>query len=740
MSMLDMLEKELNNQNIFEGNLPEIVKAVADSIPSRNIPYRMKITFAVSEIILYASQFRKNIKHWNDSIIPINGITFCIAKSGASKDSSVKAARKCFESGYEIINARRKEAAIVKAIEEATKAGCDAPHLFGSYKDYLITPNPLFVAISTSEGFIQHLNDLSNDTLGAGFIYSGEIGAELAGSSLLLENIKILSELYDEGSKEVKILKSRENQSREVKHLPVSALFIGSQDNLLYDDTIKRKFRTEFNSKLARRSFFIFINEEVEQDNYRDIEALFKIEREVEDKSVITRREVDKYIKELTEYLTEKDSTNVSISEETRNLFLLYKRYNEELASTIDNSLSMTRLTRTHMQWKALKLAGAFAVIQGEDEISADHYKGAIEFVELISSDIASFEKELVKEPYELFADYCRYYMRNNEFSISLHDLRKAGFIPMKGQSAVALKELVKLVNSYDKDGIYKLSADHITFKLIEKSDNIILSYLPIKWPNVVTDEIKKRMSSKVASGYQWQELKFSELNEMLEGDYAYSPFRFTNGIRGKDNIDSTCKWIVLDIDTSEITDDEAHKLLSDINHYIVRTSDNNNPNKFRVLIELDAEVDIPAIQWKTFIKNIVDDLGLISDPLPKAQIYYSYSNRRILSSLDASPLAVKPYLDILASKIQEPKIDYTTKQVNNMLADPFTTFELAFNAKSGEGGRKLIWAARRARELGASKEYTLDLLHKINEYWVKSYPPDEFEIFILNQVRKWEF
>ena len=66
--------------------------------------------------------------------------------------------------------------------------------------------------------------------------------------------------MYDEGSKEVKVLKARENQSKEVKNLPVSALFIGSQDNLLYDETIKHKFKTEFTSKLARRSFFIFVN------------------------------------------------------------------------------------------------------------------------------------------------------------------------------------------------------------------------------------------------------------------------------------------------------------------------------------------------------------------------------------------------------------------------------------------------------------------------------------------------
>lgn len=195
MSMLDILEKEINNLNLFEGNIPPIVTAIADSIPSNTIPYRMKIALAISEIMLFASQFRINIKHWNDSIIPINSIMFCIAKSGASKDSSLKAARKCFSEAYDIINNYRKEAAIHRAQEEAREAGNDLPDKFIGYKDYYIPPNPLFIAISTPEGFIQHLNDLSKDELGSGYIYSGEVGTELATNPNMTDTIKLIAEL-----------------------------------------------------------------------------------------------------------------------------------------------------------------------------------------------------------------------------------------------------------------------------------------------------------------------------------------------------------------------------------------------------------------------------------------------------------------------------------------------------------------------------------------------------------------
>ena len=195
MSMLNILENKINSLNLFEGNMPPIVTAIADSIPSQTIPYRMKIALAISEIMLFTSQFRINIKHWNGSSIPINSIMFCIAKSGASKDSSLKAARKCFTEAYDIINKYRKQSAIDRAIQKATEAGNDIPDKFAGYKDYYIAPNPLFIAISTPEGFIQHLNDLSEDKLGAGYIYSGEIGSELSTNSNITETIKLIAEL-----------------------------------------------------------------------------------------------------------------------------------------------------------------------------------------------------------------------------------------------------------------------------------------------------------------------------------------------------------------------------------------------------------------------------------------------------------------------------------------------------------------------------------------------------------------
>ncbi|WP_338438966.1 hypothetical protein CVIC9261_06335 [Campylobacter vicugnae] len=85
------------------------------------------------------------------------------------------------------------------------------------YEKFYEKPMPLFVAPSTNEGFIQYLNELDRSGIGSGFILSGEFGAELLTSPTIIANLQLLAELYDEGKKEVKVLKDKEKQSDEIK-------------------------------------------------------------------------------------------------------------------------------------------------------------------------------------------------------------------------------------------------------------------------------------------------------------------------------------------------------------------------------------------------------------------------------------------------------------------------------------------------------------------------------------------
>ena len=238
--------------------------------------------------------------------------------------------------------------------------------------------------------------------------------------------------------------------------------------------------------------------------------------------------------------------------------------------------------------------------------------------------------------------------------------------------------------------------------------------------------------------GFEHGQTNFADLAELLSRDYAYSPFQLRNGTRGKDNIMGGTKWLVFDIDNSTITASEAHFLLSDLNHHIALGSNPANDLKFHVLIELDSVVELDPLTWKHFYTAVADHLALRVDVLPQSQIFFSYADRPLMSVVDASPLEVRQFiLDAKEKRTASAPRPLSTAQQSALLSDPLNTYVYAFECPvNGAGSRSLIRAAYHARDLGASREYTLDLMQQINDYW--EFPMDDLRFSrILEQVSR---
>ena len=737
-STLELLETELKSRGVFSTPLPRFITELADSIPNSKLDPKMKLTIAVSELILFASEFRRNIKHWNNSLIPINAITFCISASGTGKDSSINAMRKNFLNGYEVINALRvdKAKSLAKSIAKSKGlAMSDSPDV---YEKFYEKPMPLFVAPSTNEGFIQYLNELDRSGIGSGFILSGEFGAELLTSPTIIANLQLLAELYDEGKKEVKVLKDKEKQSDEIKNLPVSALFMGSPENILFDEAVKKKFKTEFTTKLARRSFFNFNYFEIEEPSYQNISELLKAEIAMEDKARDLNEKYKKEFENLALEQIKKVGVPLEVDKETRELVILYKKYNAEKAALVNRQYPITQLVIMHLYWKALKLAGALALIKNKDSIGVTEYKEAIAFTELLNEDMKNFEMELVKDPYELFVGFCQTILQDNRCFIDTHTLKKMGYITSTSNTSSKLKDLASLASSYDPTGVYKVTDTGIEYTKLVKTSDSGVSYVEVSG----SKDDRKIACSK---NFNYAVVEFKTLARMLSKDFAYSPFKFKNGARNKANIEGGVKWIALDIDDSLYTDHQMHEILQDYNHHIARTSDPNNPYKFRILLELDSMVDLGDKEYKAFIKSIADYLGLKVDLLPKSQIYFSYSGREVLSVIDKYPLDTKDHIMIAYDKSYNSSSTeviekYTSKQKKALIDDPLNTFSYAFEAPEGKGSVSLYRAAKHAKDLGMSKEEVINLVRDINSYWVRPMDNLRLENTLINQIEGWSF
>jgi hypothetical protein len=733
MSMLQQTKQLLAESGAFTGEKNKYINNIIEAISFPTVDPKMKAVIAVAQLTAFASQFRRNIKLWDDHTeVPINVISFVITGSGAGKDSSVKAARKCFKGGYALIEDAANDISISKAIEQANEEGLPNAKDVAIYGPYLRPVPPVDIMPTTGPGLIQHINDIGDLGVSAGFLYTGEFSDELAYNQDMVENIKTLSEIYDTGDKEVKYTKGIEYRSKAIEGQPVSALFVGSPGHILYDESTKKKFNIAFMSKLARRSWFCYAPDKIEEEVFNTLEEFWAYEETIEAKSKQARIGMDVEACTVASHNLKKVGELITVSKDVERLYKTYKRYNNDLADLLPNQESTYGLIRRHLQWKALKLAGAFTVMNLEDEISSESFIEAIRFCEILDKDMEEFEKDLNKSSHELLVDFFHTKtLADGGSEISIHDLKKQGF--MMNVSRNKLKEMVALCAGYDRNSVYSIINDGsaIYYEPIIKTDVINVSYKEIDCTAlnraVATNSLEKIRQAKhdigstINYGFESADVTFAELPQLLEQDYAFSPFKFKDGVRSKKTLEAGTKWLVLDIDKSPLSAEEAHMMLGDVNHHISLTSNNDDVFKFRVLLELDAQVNLDQVSWKYFYLKIADDLGLNADPLPQSQIFYSYAGRSIYSNTETSPISTRDYLmyakEMAVDKESQNKV-MSTAQKRAQLNDPTTTFEWAFEANFGEGSRQMYRMVRYAQDLGATLEESLQLLEDVNEYW----------------------
>jgi ABC-type dipeptide/oligopeptide/nickel transport system ATPase component len=425
----------------------------------------MRALMTANELITFAGHLRKNID-WQGASIPINSIGILIGASGSGKGRSLSSIQNVLKPAVKVIEANRLSQAKANAVQLAEDAGKNPE----KWRDFYSPPRDLVVAVSTLPGWVKHLNGLESGKLGAGTLYVDELASELSSSKDLMELLTSLSILYDVGHLPVKALKSDENQGKTVDNLPVSALLFGSPYGLIYNEATKKKFMDEASSKLARRSIVCFSREEESPQAFSSIKESRDFANE--ESSRIEEAAI-KLSPWFTELVSSTSHVDLTVSQEVADTFSDYKNYNSILSSKISMLHPLAKIHRQHRQWAALKIAGALAVLEGDIEIKRPHFVEAINFLEMFVDDLEELENELNKEPYELFSDYMLSIAEKGYANMSIHSLRKMGFVKGTGSPQAKMLELIDLAKSYDDTNKYEYSDGYIHFYEGADEDNI---------------------------------------------------------------------------------------------------------------------------------------------------------------------------------------------------------------------------------------------------------------------------
>jgi len=698
MTQLELVTRELELRGAFDGTVNETAMLMTKLLGDK-VPFSMSLAIANYTMATFIGHFHAKIELDVNNLIPMNCIIFILAKSGAKKTSSMLKLEKSLNLGYEVINNFRHQ----KAVDYAKEFDCDMPRI-----------NPLSNALATEAGMIKRLNDFKNEGIGCPSLYVDEISTELSSNADMIPNIKLVAQLFDVGDMKSKPLKDSKMQSEEVHGMGMNALFIGSEHGILEDETVLRKFEAEFISKLARRAMFVYPEFTTETEQSTTIEDLLNDVKKNKEAGHEVNIEINSIAHRIANALIYNDQNNIKLSEECEELYTLYTVYCESITP---DEVEAVALEQQHRHWKALKLAGVYAIFNGHGRVEMSDLKEAIYVVELTSNDLFRFIEKANRQPYEVLLEH----YQSGGLPLTVHDMVKKRWVSKPSQ----IKDMLILANSKSGNrGMFsKGESEEIKYVSFIKEDGIGVSYVKTESIDKLMEsgmsakDAKGRLGQQVSTGYINKQTTFEKLKWVMTNDVAYTPFKFRDGIRGRDYIEGGADFIVLDIDDSDITFKECSDILSDYRHIIGLTSQ-SNPFKFRVILPTDVKVDIENDKWKQFIAKVSSHLGIKSDLLPKAQVYFGYKDREVIvydagMNLEASELMKN--IEVVVPKIKQLK---TNEQVNDVWDDRINEFSNAYNATSGKGLHNNLWyATAKAHDLGFGLMMGFALLDDIVDY-----------------------
>jgi hypothetical protein len=685
------MKEKLDSENMFNGELNALSLKLSEVL-SADLPDTMSLTISNFTMCTFINHFNVRFEYSDGNYVPCNMIAFILAKSGAQKTSSVMTARSAFNKGCDVINAIRTE----KEKERAENAVGD---------DAELRPiAPLTNSLSTLEGMVQRLNDFKREGIGMPSLFVDEVSTAFQTNQDIIQNIQLISELFDSGNFESKAVKDRTKQSEPVYGMGMSGLFIGSEHGILEDPKILSDVETELISKLARRVCFdypVFEEEVAEVDEELDADAIIDELDEDEDRRDAIKAEINDLSHRIANDLCDNDVNIIDLPKDVKRMYKAYKIYCAQLAklkaglmqsgdkeNEDEELLEPVILEQFHRHWKALKLAGMYCAIDGRSKISMQDLREGISFVELVAYGLGKFLNKANRQTYEILLDH----FLDGGKPLSIHEMLKKGWI----KKAAHVKDLLVSANSKASGtALLEQVDDKIIYTEMEETieDKYRMSYRkvpPLRLQHFIDEghdyETAKKMAKDervpfITDGYIYRETTFDKLANLLRNDFAYAPFRFKTKeegakyneklfsnpkgcIRGKENIIGGANFIVLDIDGAGIPINEAYDILCDYQFHMALTSDSENPYKFRVILPLDVVLTVDKTKYRKFMAKVSEYIGIKIDVLPQSQISYGFAQREVLTNLDGDLFPASTLLKNLP--VVEKKISLCSPAVQN--------------------------------------------------------------------------
>lgn len=582
---------------------------------------------------MIASHMRVNISGWaGRGTIPVNVYAFALSPSGSGKGHSTSLIENevinsfktvftehtfpiCAEQNCELLAIKRAKRNNTDADAELTKLA----KVFNELGALLF-----IFGEATTPAIKQMRQKLLMANAGSCNLQVDEIGANLSGSA---EAMTTYLELFDKGLIKDKLTKSSAENTRFERidgYTPANMLLFGTPSKLLDGARTEELLMEMLEMGYARRCFFGYTDKSTKQQGLSVDEVMAQL----------FNNDHDDFIEELSDRLAVlADLSNINksiqLDENSIKLLIEYKLSCEAQSAQLSELENIRKSELEHRYFKVMKLAGAYAFVDGDDYILPHHIEYAIKLAE--DSGKAFVQLMTPQRPYVKLANY----LAQSKGQVTLADLDED--LPSFRGSKAQKDEMLTMAIAWGYKNNVIIKKTYIESILFLHADTIgetNLDELTVSYTN----------NTDMTTGYFNDTITLEQLSQLVvQPDYHWLSHHVSDGYRKEDNAITGFNLLVLDVDggTNLSTAQTLLKKYSAI--YYTTKSHTDDNHRFRIILPINYTLKLDKAEYKELYNNIINELPFAVD----AQC--SHRTKKWLTNPDAQVIVTEGELfDIL--------------------------------------------------------------------------------------------
>ena len=698
--------------------ITEIVDVLCNKIQTKDRNFfNTEVAYFLAKM---ASSMRAIIVTKDRGEIPVNLYALALATSGFGKGHSVNIVENEFLKGFKkrfmedtypvIAEKHLYDIANSRAARNGTDQDEEFERVEKEFRSAGALPFTFDSGTPPAVKQLRHKLQLAN--IGSVNLQIDEIGSNLIANTDVLN---LFLELYDQGLVKNKLTKNTaENQRGEELDgkTPTNMLLFGTPAKLLDGAQTEDQFYSFLETGYARRCIFGIGQHKPASEvlSAKEIYAALT--------SSVNSTVVDKWASHFADLADPGVfEWKMNVDDDVGIALLDYKIQCDKIAETLAEHEEIKKAELSHRYFKALKLAGAYAFVDGSVDVEMDHLKSAILLVE---ESGAAFQQILNRE--KAYVKLAKYIAAVGT-EVTHADLLEA--LPFYKAGNAARNEMITLATAwaYKQHIIIKKSfIDGIEFFKGETLESTDLNKIKISY------------SDNWAYNFQFEEVPFDQLHILTQAaGMHWANHQFKNMHRAEENVVAGFNLIVIDVDGG-VSLDTAHDLLRDYKFMTYTTKRHTDAeNRFRLIIPTNYVLELDGDEYKEFMNSLMEWLPFQTDESAnqRAKKWESFDGGSYHYNLDGEILDVLPFIPKTSRNEQHKQEKQKLESLDNL--------ERWFAGRIASGNRnnQMIKYALALVDSGMTLIEVSKQVHEFNKKLNNALPEEEIDNTIMVTVSK---